>query len=75
MATVLYINKQGGVVSRTLNGETYMLFQWLIPRSITVSVIHIPGVYKELADVLSHNCPAPTELYLSERVVHQLFQL
>ena len=38
-ATVSYINRQGGVVSKTLN-EAYSLFEWLIPRSIRVKVIH-----------------------------------
>ena len=66
MATVSYINKQGGVVFKTLNDETYMLFQWLIPRLITVRVIHRPGVNNELADFLSRNCPDPTEWHLSE---------
>ena len=35
MATVSYINEQVGVVYKTLNEETYTLFQWLISRSIT----------------------------------------
>ena len=74
-ATVAYINKQEGVVSKTLNDEMNTLFQWLIPRSITVRAIHRPGVNNELANFLSHNCPDPTEWHLSERVVLQLFQL
>ena len=75
MATLSYINKQGEVISKTLNDEMYMLFQWLIPRSITVTVIHRPGVKNELADFLSHNRPDPTEWHLLERVVLQQFQL
>ena len=70
IATVSYINKQEGVVSKTLNDETYTLFQWLIPRSITVGAIHRPGV-NELADFLLCNRPDPTEWRLLERVVLQ----
>ena len=75
MATVLYINKQGGVVPKTLNDEMNTLFQWLIPRLIRVRVIHRPDVNNELADFLSCNRPDPTEWRVSERVVLQLFQL
>ena len=71
-ATVSYINRQGGVVSKTLNYEACTLFKWLIPR---VMAIHQPGVHNELADFLSHNLPNSTEWHLSERVVLQLFHL
>ena len=40
MTTMLYINREGEVVSKTLNDETYTLFLWLIPRSIRVRAIH-----------------------------------
>ena len=39
-ATVLYINKQGGVVSKTLNDEVCTLYEWGIPRSLTLQAIH-----------------------------------
>ena len=73
MATVSCINQQGGVVPKTINDETNTLFQWLIPRSITVWAIHRPGVNNELADFLSRNRPDSREWRLSERVVFQLF--
>ena len=60
-AIVSYINKQGRVVSKTLNDEACTLFKWLIPRSIRVRAIHQPGVNNELADLLSRNLPDPTE--------------
>ena len=72
--TVSYKNKQGGVVSKTLNDETYTLLQLLITRSITVRAIHRPGA-NELANFLSCNHSDSTEYHLSERVVRQLFQL
>ena len=74
IVTVSNINEQVGVVSTTLNDETYMLFQWLISRSIMVRVIHRPAFNNELTDYLPHNHPDPTEWYLLERVVLQLFQ-
>ena len=61
--------------SKTLNDEVCTLFQWLIPRSIRIRVIHRPGLNKELVDFLLRNRPDPTEWRLAERVVLQLFQL
>ena len=40
MATVLYINKQGGVVSKTFNDEVCTLYEWAIPRSLVLQAIH-----------------------------------
>ena len=40
MATVLYINKQGGVVSKTLNDKVCTLYEWAIPRSVKLQAIH-----------------------------------
>ena len=39
-ATVLYINKQGGVVSKTLNDEVRTLYKWAIPRLLGLQAIH-----------------------------------
>ena len=39
-ATVLYINTQGEVVSKTINDKASSLFELLIPRSIWVKVMH-----------------------------------
>ena len=74
-ATLLYLNKQGGVLSKTLNDKTYTLFQWLIPRSSTVGTMHRPCANNKLAIFLAHYHPDPTEWRLSERVVLQLFHL
>ena len=40
MTALSYINRQGGVVSKTLNDEMCTLFRWLIPRLIRVRAIH-----------------------------------
>ena len=39
-ATVSYINKQGGVVSRIFNVEAYTLYHWTIPQDVQMMVIH-----------------------------------
>ena len=39
-ATVLYIKRQGVVVSKTINNEACSLFEWLIHISIQVKAIH-----------------------------------
>ena len=39
-ATVSYINKQGGVVAKTLNDETCTLYKWAIPRLLRLQAIH-----------------------------------
>ena len=56
-ATVSYINKQGGVVSKTLNDEVCTLYKWSIPRSLKLRAIHQQGVNNKLADYLSQNRP------------------
>ena len=53
LATVSYINRQGGMVSKNLNDEACTLFKWLIHRSIGVSAIHPPGVNNELTNCAS----------------------
>ena len=73
-ATMSYINKQGGVISKILTDEACTLYEWTIPRSIQLRAIHRPGINK-LVDFLSRNRPDPTEWHLSPMVVHQLFQL
>ena len=71
-ATMLYINKQGGVVSKTLNNEACALYEWAIPRSLRLRAIHWPGVSNELADYLSCNFPDPTEWHLSPLIAQSL---
>ena len=51
-ATVSYINKEGGVVSKTLNDEVCTLYEWAIPRSLKLQVVHQPDI-NELVDYLS----------------------
>ena len=52
---VSYINKQGGVVSKTLNNETYALYEWAIPRSLRLQAIHQAGINNKLADSVTES--------------------
>ena len=52
-ASVSYINKQGGVVSKKLNNEICTLYEWAILRSLKLRAIHRPGVNNKLGDYLS----------------------
>ena len=72
-ATVSYINKQGGVVSKTLNAEACTLYEWAMPRSIRLWAIHRPAINNELADYLSRNRPDPTEWQLVPWLAQHLF--
>ena len=66
-----YINKLGGVVSKTLS----TLYEWAILRSLTLRAIHRLGINNKLADYLSRNRPAPTEWHLSLLIAQSLFQV
>ena len=74
-ATVSYINKQGGVVSKTLNDEACTLYEWAIPRSLKLRAIHRPGVNNELADYLLRNRPDSTEWHVSPLIAQRSFQV
>ena len=37
---VLYINKEGGVVSKTLNDQVGALYKWAIPGSLHLQAVH-----------------------------------
>ena len=75
IATVSYINKQGGVVSKTLNDEACTLYKWAIPKGLKLQVIHQPGVNIELAVYLPRNRRDPREWHLSPLIAQHLFQM
>ena len=74
-ATVSYINKQGGVVSKTFNDKVCTMYEWAIPRSLKLRAVHQPGVKNKLADYLSQNCPDPTEWHLTPLIAQRLFEM
>ena len=51
MATLSYINKWGGGVSKTLNDEVCTLYEWVAPREVKLQTIHQPDINNELADI------------------------
>jgi hypothetical protein len=54
--TVAYLNKQrGGGISPSLNMETRLFYNWMLPRGISILAKHCPGVENTLADFLSHH--------------------
>ena len=71
--TASYINRQGGVVSKTLNDKACALYKWAISRSLKLQAIHRLGINNELADYLSHNRPDPIEWHLSPLIAQHLF--
>ena len=53
MSVVMYINKQGGVRSRSLCLQTVRLLQWCHRHDIVLRAAHLPGAENKLADALS----------------------
>ena len=74
-SAVAYINKQGGVLSRSLWEETRRLFLFLNQHQIQLSAVFRPGVDNSLADYLSRNQSDPHEWKLSPFVVRRLFEI
>lgn len=74
-ATVAYINHQGGLQSSSLFREFEELWQWILPRSITLRASHRAGVDNLLADFLSRHRADPTEWALSRKVARGIFRL
>lgn len=53
MSVVMYINKRGGVRSRSLCLQTIHLLTWCHRHRITLWAAHLPGADNKLADALS----------------------
>ena len=53
MSAVMYINKRGGVRSRSLCPQTILLLKWCQRYQITLQAAHLPGEENKLADALS----------------------
>ena len=53
MSVVMYINKRGGVRSRSLCLQTILLLKWCQRYQITLQAAHLPGAENKLADALS----------------------
>ena len=53
MSVVMYINKRGGVRSRSLCLQTILLLKWCQRYQITLQAAHLPRAENKLADALS----------------------
>jgi hypothetical protein len=73
--SVAYVNKQGGIRSHSLYKEACLLYDWLLPRAISVLAVHRPGVDNALADSLSRDIVDSREWSLDQRVADCLFLL
>ncbi len=72
---VSYINHQGGTISRSLNTETVLLYNWARRHRVKLTATHRPGVDNVLADYLSRNRADPLEWRLNPVIVRRLFEL
>ncbi|KAF7251241.1 Beta-1,3-glucosyltransferase [Varanus komodoensis] len=55
IATVFYLNKQGGTKSPTLARLSMKIWDWCIPRDITLMAVHLAGTDNVQADLLSRH--------------------
>ncbi|KAF7251740.1 hypothetical protein EYD10_02473 [Varanus komodoensis] len=52
VATVFYLNKQGGTKSPTLARLSMQIWEWCIPRDITPMAVHLAGALPDKADLM-----------------------
>jgi len=71
---VAYVNKMGGILSRSLHEESRRLWQWCERRSIRVFASYIPSALNSAADKASRNIDPDTEWSLNpaafQRISH-----
>ncbi|KAF7250063.1 Protein P [Varanus komodoensis] len=73
VATVFYLNKQGGTRSRKLARLAMQIWDWCIPRGITILAVHLAGTDNTEADLLSRHMSRSHEWELDRRVRNRLF--
>ncbi|KAF7249177.1 hypothetical protein EYD10_04797 [Varanus komodoensis] len=74
IATVFYLNKQGGTKSWTLARLSMKIWDWCIRRHITLMAVHLAGVDNVQADLLSRHMFTSHEWELDPRTRNHLFQ-
>lgn len=60
-SVVAYINRQGGLRSRPLNGLTCQILLWSHGSLLSLKAIYIPGTQNVVADILSRQGARPGE--------------
>ncbi|KAF7238883.1 Serine/threonine-protein phosphatase 6 regulatory subunit 1 [Varanus komodoensis] len=73
IATVFYLNKQGGTKSLTLARLLMQIWSWRIPRDIALVVVHLAGTDNVEADLLSRQMSTSHEWELDRHICDQLF--
>ncbi|XP_044288290.1 uncharacterized protein LOC123024533 isoform X1 [Varanus komodoensis] len=74
IATVFYLNKQGGTKSPTLARLSMQIWEWCIPRDITLIAVHLAGTDNVEADLLSRHMSKLHEWELDRQTCNRLFQ-
>ncbi|KAJ1114356.1 hypothetical protein NDU88_002594 [Pleurodeles waltl] len=75
VATMYYVNKQGGTRSRILSREAQTIWHWLLARNLSLVATHLPGIQNVQADALSRVMDENHEWVLHDDVVHSIFAL
>ncbi|KAF7249347.1 Protein P, partial [Varanus komodoensis] len=73
VATVFYLNKQGGTKSPTLARLSMKIWDWCIPRDITLMAVRLAGVDNVQADLLSRHMFISHEWELDPHTRDHLF--
>ena len=71
--TVAYINRQGGLRSRTLHGLARKLILWSSAHFLSLRATHVPGTLNTGADLLSRGAPVYGEWTLHPQVLEQIW--
>ena len=72
-AAIAYLNRQGGVRSKSLNSLAVQIHLWAYPRFLSLSAAHVPGFLNFGADLLSRGTLRNSEWYLHPEVVSQIW--
>nr|XP_025045344.1 uncharacterized protein LOC112547415 [Pelodiscus sinensis] len=73
MATMFYINKQGGARSRSLCAESIRLWNWCIANNTVQTASYLPGIDNLVADSLSRRFPHDHEWEIRTDVLNRIF--
>ncbi|KAF7236370.1 Importin subunit alpha-4 [Varanus komodoensis] len=73
VATVFYLNKQGGTKSPTLARLAVQIWEWCIPRDITPMAVHLAGTDNVEANRLSRHMSTSHEWELDPQTCDHLF--
>ena len=73
MAALYFLNKRGGLSSRTLDQLAREMTLWCVPRLSPFRASHVPGIQNGGADLLSRGEPRYEDWSLHHAVMRQIF--